>query len=390
MPSRRLTPATFAGLLLVLAACAGGSSPGAEPTLVTLGPVGSSEAMDGVRASSGAVQLTAPPGGMSAAGDPTSTTSTSVTSNPTTGTSPAATSSAATPPATVEVVAAPVATQPQTGTPCVGANASVSTTSGREVLIRAPAADRTAPLILLLHGYTGSPTGIERYADLSARANASGVVVAYPQGTPTVSDGYGWNSGAGIFATSSVDDVAALDEMIDAVLATGCVDPARMVLTGESNGAGMVLAATCSGRMRHRFIRVVMVIPAVDPGVVARCDGDVAPVPLTAVAGRADQTVPYDGGRPPLLGQREWFDSAVGIVNGCVGVTDTDAIDAHVARRVGNGCAACSELLTIDDGTHTWPGSSRGVGGLRPGTFDLNGPLIAAALDGSTGCLGGG
>ena len=38
-------------------------------------------------------------------------------------------------------------------------------------------------------------------------------------------------------------------------------------------------------------------------------------------------------------------------------------------------------LFTVADGTHTWPGTSRGTGGLRPGTFDLNSRLlwIAAA-----------
>ena len=67
-----------------------------------------------------------------------------------------------------------------------------------------------APTIIVMHGYTGSPEGIEKFSELTAFANSQGVAVMYPEGTPTPSGGFGWSTGAGLFATTGTDDVEAL------------------------------------------------------------------------------------------------------------------------------------------------------------------------------------
>jgi polyhydroxybutyrate depolymerase len=289
---------------------------------------------------------------------------------------------------TQTTVAVPPATPP--ATPCDHTNGMLTTPSGRHILLRAGALSGPSPLIVAIHGYTGTAAGIETYAELTEPARAAGIAVAYPEGTPTSAGGLGWNSGAGLFATTGVDDVAAVQEMLDTVIATGCVDPANMILTGESNGGGMALVAACADGLSQRFRQVVMINPAVDAAVLAHCTASLPPVPLTAVAGRRDQTVPYDGGRPPLLAQPVWYEQAAALVNRCAGLDPAAPLDAHVARTAGHACAACTELLTIDDGTHTWPGTSRGVAGLAPGSFDLNRLLLDRALaPGATGCLSG-
>ena len=74
------------------------------------------------------------------------------------------------------------------------------------------------------------------------------------------------NSGAVVLATELVDDLAVLGEMIDAIVMSGCVDPARIILTGESNGAAIALArrahhswrrvhTCCAGQRRRRYRR---------------------------------------------------------------------------------------------------------------------------------------
>jgi poly(3-hydroxybutyrate) depolymerase len=215
------------------------------------------------------------------------------------------------------------------------------------------------------------------------------VAVAYPQGTPTVEgEGFGWDTGSGIFSTTGVDDVAALGEMLDVVLATGCVDPSRVIVGGESNGAAMALVAACDPRFAGRAREVLMVIPAVDPAVLARCPaGKVRPIPITAVAGRKDRTAPYLGGRGTLLAQEVWFAQAAARVNGCTGVGTPAKLDAFVARFVATGCEECAQLFAVADGTHTWPGTREGTAGLRPGTFGLDALLLDRALSGSAGCL---
>jgi hypothetical protein len=88
------------------------------------------------------------------------------------------------------------------------------------------------------------------------------------------------------------------------------------------------------------------------------------------------------------LAQPVWYEQAAELVNRCTGLEPATALDAHVERTAGRGCGACTELLTIDDGTHTWPGTNRGVAGLQPGSFDLDALLLDYALaGGATGCL---
>ena len=245
-------------------------------------------------------------------------------------------------------------------------------------MLRANGLTGPSPAIVVVHGYTGTPEGIEKFAELTELSASQGVAVAYPQGTPTEDGGFGWNTGAGRFATNVGDDVAALREMVQAIVMTGCVDPSAVVLAGESNGGGLALLAACTAADAPLAARVVLVNAAVDEGVLARCTGAAVPVPLTAVAGAVDATIPLDGGEA-MLPVAAWFASASSSVAGCTGTAAASPLDEVVERAVGTGCAACSELLVIADGTHTWPGTSRGVSGLKPGSFVLNPLLVAAA-----------
>ncbi len=266
----------------------------------------------------------------------------------------------------------------------------ISTAGGRNVVLRSKGLTGPSPTVLVLHGYTGTPAGIEKYSELTGLANSNGVAVAYPEGTATQQGGFGWSTGAGMFATSGVDDVKALSDMVDAVVATGCVDPQRLVISGESNGAGMALVAICDRRLWGRFAAAVLVIPAVDDGVLAHCQLNPArpPIGLSVVAGKLDQTVGYTDGRPPLLPAEQWFATAASLVNRCTSAAPVrNQVDEFAERLTSSGCAVCTEMFAVADGTHTWPGSTRGTGGLRPGTFELNRRLVALALQPAQGCL---
>ena len=270
--------------------------------------------------------------------------------------------------------------------PCDGTDGRISTRSGRAVTLRTNEIAAAAPTILVIHGFTGTPAGIERIADLTEVANAAGIAVAYPEGTEVSPGGFGWNTGAEVFATSAVDDVAAIAEMIDTIVATGCVDPGAITIAGESNGAGMTLAALCAPALAGAFRSAVMVIPAIDDGVLERCAGNGAPdTPLTAVIGLIDTTAPVEGGNG-LLPQRAWFDQ-VATWRGCSGVRMLGALTPFVDRASGTDCRTCTEILTVTDGPHTWPGTPLGNGGSTPGTFDLDRRIIADVLAGEPGCL---
>ncbi|MEP1122914.1 MAG: prolyl oligopeptidase family serine peptidase [Ilumatobacter sp.] len=269
---------------------------------------------------------------------------------------------------------------------CESVEPELTTASGRRVSFRADGLSGPAPTIVVLHGFTNTRVGIERVADLTESANVAGIAVAYPLGTPTPIGGFGWNSGARAFATTAGDDVAALADMLAVLEATGCVDRDRVVITGESNGGGMTLAALCDARLAGRFRSAVMVVPAVDDGVLDRCGTDVdTTATLVAVVGLLDELAVFEGGNG-LLPQLEWFER-VAMSRGCADVDVAVPVTGFVDRYRASGCDACTELIAVADGPHTWPGSTQSNGDLVPGTFDLNRRIIDDLLAPEPECL---
>jgi polyhydroxybutyrate depolymerase len=311
----------------------------------------------------------------------------STSSNPATAPTSTAEAAAATTAAATDIFESTTTSERTSG--CIARSAPLTTTNGRHVVVRASGVTRPAPTIIVMHGYTGTPEAIEKFSELTDRANARGVAVVYPEGTATPAGGFGWSTGAALFSTSGTDDVAALGEMLDAAIDTGCVDSERVIIAGESNGAGMALVAICDERMRSRFLAAVLVIPAIDDAVLTRCDRTkTMAIGVSVVAGKLDETVGFAEGRPPFLGAEQSFQTVASLVNGCPPQTPLRfEVDDFVERFDMSGCAGCTEMFAIADGTHTWPGSSHGTGDLRPGTFALSDRLVALALDPGQRCL---
>ena len=254
---------------------------------------------------------------------------------------------------------------------CRAVNGVVTLPSGRSMVVRAPATTGTRAAVVVLHGFTGSPAFAESDSRLTPDALGHGVLVAYPQGTPLPSGGYGWNSGAGIYATTTGDDSAAVAGIIDVLTTSYCVAPGHVVLAGESNGGGMVVHAACTTAVNGRIAAVVAVIPAVDAGVIAPCtEGGLRPRPLLVVAASDDPIVPY-GGQPPLLGQADWFSSVARQLDHCASVTADASDDGPRAALAGGGCAATAALVAVPSDEHRWPHADVG--------FDTNGAILALA-----------
>jgi polyhydroxybutyrate depolymerase len=254
---------------------------------------------------------------------------------------------------------------------------------GRRVLLRGDAvgAGQQRPAVVVLHGYTGTPAGIERNSGMTVAARARGFLAVYPEGTPVAGGGFGWDSGATVFATASgIDDIGDLSEVLDLIIQRGCVDPARIVLAGESNGAGMAIRAACDPSLNGRISAVAAIIPAVGESTVDSCGNQAdRPIPLVAVAGTIDVTVPY-GGRPGLLGQVDWFQRVAHMLDGCTTDGAVAMPESPTATRLDpSGCRAPAVLHTVADAPHTWPGGPHGNGGLRPGTFDTNSAVLDLA-----------
>jgi polyhydroxybutyrate depolymerase len=240
----------------------------------------------------------------------------------------------------------------------------------RSYVIRIPAnlsARTRVPLVLVLHGGGGDAGNAERMTGFTAKANSEGFIVAYPEGTSRLGARLlTWNAGhcCGYAMTNRVRDVEFIGTLLDTLLATYPIDPARVYVTGMSNG----------GMMAHRLgIELSGRIAAIAP-VVATVFGDERgpqhPVAALMLNGILDGSVPHKGGPPdgrfpgawdgapakPALAQGEFWAAA----DGCDGSPETteDAQSIRTLYRCPRGRAV--ELHLVKNNGHAWPGGERG------------------------------
>ena len=89
------------------------------------------------------------------------------------------------------------------------------------------------------------------------------------------------------------NDVEALERSLDQLEAAGCVDPARVFVTGVSNGGGMTARLACD--LSERLAGAASVAGGYRSLPPCRPE---RPLPVLEIHGTADQVVPY-GGKPP-------------------------------------------------------------------------------------------
>src|SRR5258705_509133 len=142
-----------------------------------------------------------------------------------------------------------------------------------------------APLVLGLPGAGQTARDFAAYTGFSKLADRKGFSVAYP--TATGSRPY-WNiSGA---LPGKPDDVAYLREVIPAAVRAACADPARVGVTGVSNGGGMTARLACDAA------DLIAAAAPVAGGYRSLPDcRPPRPVPILEIHGAVDQVVPYRG-----------------------------------------------------------------------------------------------
>ena len=235
----------------------------------------------------------------------------------------------------------------------------------RSYLVHLPAprpAGRALPLVLVFHGAGGRPRGIADHTGFSRVADREGFIAVYPAGIRNR-----WNDGRGRPSTP-YDDVAFIRAMLDTLLRTERIDPARIYATGISNGAMFVHRLACE--LPGVLAAIAPVAGALPAAIAPGCAG-APPVSVLAIQGTEDQLVPYDGGgvartRGAVLSAREsvahWARRA-----GCGAapvagrrvdrVQDGTALVQYAHAGCGGGSAI--ELYEVRGGGHTWPGGPR-------------------------------
>lgn len=221
------------------------------------------------------------------------------------------------------------------------------------------------PLLLNLHGFGSNATEQELYGDFRTIADQENFIICHPNGTFDTFGNRFWNVG---FTTSTIDDVGFLSALIDSVSLKYKIDSSKIFSAGMSNGGFMSYKLACE--LPNKVKGIASVTGSMTPALFAQC-ASVNAIPVMQIHGLNDFTVPYYGN---LLMQP--IEEVVGFwvkQNNCdsvavqTNVIDNDAADNSTAVRYDfdQNCTdgASVALYKINNGGHTWPGSTHLVSG---------------------------
>ncbi|NDV61121.1 hypothetical protein G0Q06_01515 [Puniceicoccales bacterium CK1056] len=231
------------------------------------------------------------------------------------------------------------------------------------------------PLLIGLHGYTGSPTGITNYFGINALAESRGFLYCAPPGIQEASEDQDtfWNATTACcnFYDSQVDDVAYLTSLISEICEQYNVDPKRIHIIGQSNGGFMAYRMASERASMIASIASLAGVTEWDPSLHVPTE----PVHILQIHGTEDELITYGGGlvKDPTgaipVAQLQ-HPGAVGTIeiwaayNGCEGQeTETNAsldldltipgLDTKVTRYATNPPGGTVELWTIEGGRHS-------------------------------------
>ena len=249
----------------------------------------------------------------------------------------------------------------QTSTIAEGTSANRLVVSGghqRSYRLHVPTnynANVLTPLVLAFHGDGGSGADLEAYTGLSTTADASGFLVAYPDGMPGAENFTTWGE-VGI-DMPAVDDVQFVSDLIDQLSLTYCVDASRIYATGFSRGGGMTALLACS--LSDRIAAFAPVSGSFFSSIESGCAPS-RPVPILDFHGSADDVVPYDGGgSEDFLAVPTWL-ADWAVRDGCaLGPQPIDAPSGIEAEQ-WIGCSSGSTVIhyLVMGAGHIWPGGS--------------------------------
>jgi polyhydroxybutyrate depolymerase len=153
---------------------------------------------------------------------------------------------------------------------------------------------RSVPLVILLHGYTGTGASQEDYMQFQPLAEAHGFLYCYPDSMVDVWGQPFWNATDTCcdFGSTGVDDAGYLRALIEEILGRFAVDRKRVFLIGHSNGGFMVNRMACQAADLIAGIASLAGMTFLDP---SRCSPS-EPVNVLHIHGTADEEVAYWGG----------------------------------------------------------------------------------------------
>lgn len=231
-----------------------------------------------------------------------------------------------------------------------GSQGFVRTVDGRQVLyvVPDPAPTTPGPLMIMLDYLAGNPTFMANLVLAGAHA-AKGEVLAFP-----AHEGLTWNNGvyaAQIFSNPQTDVVFLSDVIADATTNLP-VDPARISMTGFSEGGFMANLFACD---KPALLHGFGMVGAAQVSTTT-CESG-TPLKMMMFAGTNDKEVPYGG-----FGTVDSAPATAAIwetIDGCSGSESATTLPAAVndgTSVVQHQISGCNVILyQIVNGGHDWP-----------------------------------
>jgi len=226
-----------------------------------------------------------------------------------------------------------------------------------------PGLTAAAPLVVMLHGASGTGEQAEKSYGWDQLADSAHFVVAYPDGV-----GHTWNGHGccGKAMRENVDDVGFIAAMVGQISAGLPIDKSRVYAAGFSNGGIMSYTLACN----------TGIFAAIGPDSATMLDACTAPHPTSVIHihGTADKVVAYNGGQ----GWSTINGPSVADLNAFWRKVDQcGAANVTTNAPLTTSTAACAdkrsvELITIDGGKHQWPGGTTVLEKRDPTSHALN------------------
>ena len=245
------------------------------------------------------------------------------------------------------------------------------------------------PLVIVLHGGGGNAENIEEVTSFSDLADRDGFLVVYPDGTGKLDYRLlTWNGGfcCSYALENNVDDVGFIRALIHHLQQNYSINASRIYATGISNGGIM------SYRLGAELSDILAAIAPVAGSIGGQASEQESlwriPEPRSSLSviifhGTHDTRIPYDGGRPTendTKGAYSYLSVNESVsfwvtYNACetppernISISDTIITDTYTGGKNNSSVV----LYTIINGTHSWPGGSKGWNGGDEPTMQLS------------------
>ncbi|HKM65671.1 MAG TPA: PHB depolymerase family esterase [Candidatus Acidoferrum sp.] len=226
--------------------------------------------------------------------------------------------------------------------------------------------NHAVPLVIALHGRTGTGQAQERMSHLDKVSDEHGFVAIFPDGLER-----SWADGRGVTSSDKrgINDVKFLSELIAKLENEYKIDPARIYAMGMSNVGFMSARLACD--LADKIVAVGIVAASLSTNTAAPCK-PAKPVSVLVIQGTKDPLVPYQGGPMGKNGERGNILSHDATIekfsqlDRCAAPprrddTSDQANDGTSIEVVTySACTAGTEVrgYTVENGGHTWPGGT--------------------------------